>query len=434
MRSPLALSILLASLLHPSLAHARTEANTPPADSAGPALAQAAKHADDRTVPGAEWERRRPSELGLNDDAIAAAVEWAKTQGSDWDFSRQHEIFGRSIGPLPASRAATNGVIIKNGFLIAEFGDVRAVDPTYSVAKSYLATLVGLMIDRGLIADENEPVGRRVHDGGFDPAPDTPHHPAITWAHFLTMTSEWTGSLFDKSSDFIGEAEYGRAAQKPRERREPGTYFEYNDVRINRCALAMLRLWQRPLEDVLRTEIMNPIGASNTWKWVPYDNATVTVDVRGVPTQLPSVSGGTRWGGGLWMNTLDHARFALLIARGGRWADRQILSPDWISRATRQQGVKSDYGYLWWLNNEGRWPAASRAAFSAQGAGDHSIFIDPTQDLVIVWRWHKGNDTQAEFYRRVLAAIQPALAPAGAPADAPAGAPAPTAVPKEPRP
>lgn len=349
--------------------------------------------------PGERWERRKPSELGMDDAAVAAAVAWAQAQETDWpkDFSTQEAMFGRPIGPLPKGRASTNGVIIRNGYIIAEFGDTSAVDPTYSVAKSYLSTILGLTIDRGLIHSVTDRVGETVHDGGYDDA----HNALITWQHHATQTSEWRGSLFGKSHDFPGAAEYGKAAMPARELHDPGTYFEYNDVRVNRLSLSLLRLWKRPLPDVLKSEIMDPIGASSTWTWHAYDNATVDVD----GTPMKSVSGGTRWGAGLWISTLDHARFGLLILRKGRWNDRRIVSEEWISEATRVQGVRKDYGYLWWLNTDNRWPAAPRSSFSAQGAGDNTIWIDPEHDLVVVWRWHRG-DAQGEFYRRILAAVK----------------------------
>lgn len=354
--------------------------------------------------PQGEWQRKRPHELGMDDALVASAVAWAQTQETDWptDFSKQQEIFGRPLGPLPKSRAGTNGVIIKGGYIIAEFGDTAAADPTYSVAKSYLSTILGLTIDRGMIGAVTDPVALTIHDSGYDDA----HNAKVTWQHHATQTSEWRGSLFGKSHDFPGALEYGKGAMKPRELMEPGTHFEYNDVRINRLSLSLLRLWKRPLPDVLKTEIMDPIGASTSWVYHAYDNATVDVDVNGTPTPMKSVSGGTRWGGGLWISTLDHARFGLLISRRGEWNGRRIVSERWIKEATRPQGVKRDYGYLWWLNADGRWPSAPKASFSAQGAGDNTIWIDTEHDLVVVWRWHKG-DSQAEFYKRILAAIQP---------------------------
>jgi hypothetical protein len=64
--------------------------------------------------------------------------------------------------------------------------------------------------------------------------------------------------MFGKPSTFIGHEEFGNGEMKPREIREPGSYYEYNDVRVNRFSLSLLRLWKRPLPDVLKTEIMDP--------------------------------------------------------------------------------------------------------------------------------------------------------------------------------
>ena len=147
-----------------------------------------------------------------------------------------------------------NGIILRHGYIVAEFGDVEAVDPSYSMAKSYLSTILGLTIDRGMIGDVHDEVGLLVKDGGYD----MPHNSKVTWKHHATQSSEWQGELFGKSTTFVGKEEYGHAAAKPRDIQEPGTFYEYNDVRMNRLALSLLRLWQRPLPDVLKTEIMDP--------------------------------------------------------------------------------------------------------------------------------------------------------------------------------
>jgi len=348
--------------------------------------------------PPGDWQARDPAELGMDPALLAAAVEFAKSRPTDWpaDFSRQSEMFGRPLGPVPKSRAATNGLILRRGYIVAEWGDTLAADPTYSVAKSYLSTLLGLTIDRGLIKSATDPVADSVHDGGYD----SPHNAKVTWQNHATQTSEWQGALFGKDHAFIGKDEYGQGAMKPRDLKEPGTYFEYNDVRINRFSLSMLRLWKRPLPDVLKTEIMDPIGATDTWVYHGYDNAVIDID--GTPTK--SVSGGTRWGGGLWISSRDHARFGLLILRRGEWNGRRIISESWIDQATKPQGVRKDYGYLWWLNTEHRWPAAPATSFSAQGAGQNTIWIDPEHDLVVVWRWHA--DAQAEFYQRIMESVK----------------------------
>lgn len=330
---------------------------------------------------------------------LAEAIAWAKTQETTQmkpDFSTQEEIFGKLLGPMPNSRAATNGLILRHGYIVAEWGDTQQADPTYSVAKSLLSTVLGITIDRGLIGNVQEPVVQRIQDGGYD----SPQNKPITWEHHARQTSEWEGELWGKNANFVGKEAFGRGERPPRALQAPGSYYEYNDVRINRFALSLLRLWKKPIPEVVREEIFNPIGASDSWRYIPYPNAVATVDGR----QLPSVSGGTRWGGGLWINTRDEARFGYLMLRQGRWNNRQIVSADWVKQATTRGPVGSDYGYLWWLNTEQKaWPDAPKTSFAALGAGSNTIWIDPEHDLVIVWRWHNGSPN--ELIKRVLAAL-----------------------------
>ncbi|MEJ8757314.1 serine hydrolase [Pontibacter sp. H259] len=350
---------------------------------------------------GNNWETRKPEALGLDAALLQQAVEWAKTQETTQiqkDFSTQKEIFGEPLGPLPTTRANTNGIILKNGYIVAEWGDTKAADPTYSVAKSFLSTILGLTIDRGMIQSINDPVAKYVKDGGYN----SEHNSKVTWEHHARQTSEWEGEMWGKKYDFVGKEAFGRGERKPRELQEPGNFYEYNDVRINRFALSLLRLWKKPLPEVLKNEIMDPIDASETWKWVPYRNSIVEINGK----QMPSVSGGTRWGGGLWISARDEARFGYLFLRNGRWNDKQLLSEKWVKEATTSRGtVGPDYGYLWWLNTEGKaWPDAPTTSYAALGAGQNTVWVDPEHDIVIVWRWHNGNPN--ELIKRVLAAVK----------------------------
>lgn len=349
---------------------------------------------------GVKWERRAPEEVGMNADLLAKAVAFAQSQETDFprDFATQERIFGKRLGPLPKARGGTNGIILRHGYIVAEFGDTLRPDPTYSAAKSFLSTLLGVAMERGRIKSVEDPVANTVSDGGYA----SEHNRKITWKHHAQQTSEWEGSLWGKSHDFSGEAEFGQGQRKPRALREPGTYYEYNDVRINRFALSLLRVFQRPLPDVLKTEVLNPIGASDTWRWVPYGNAVAEVNGQ----KMPSVSGGTRWGGGLWISSRDEARFGLLFLRKGRWQEKQVVSESFVAQALTPAMTNPDYGYLWWLNARNRqWPGLPKSSFAAVGFGSNTIWIDPEHDLVVVWRWHKGDG--AEFFRRVVAAVLP---------------------------
>ena len=129
---------------------------------------------------------------------------------------------------------------------------------------------------------------------------------------------------------------------------------------------------------------MDPIGASSDWAWHPYSNSWIELD--GV--RLPSVPGGTHWGGGLWMSTLDHARVGLLAQRQGMWGSRRLLDAAWLAESRKPCAANPQYGFLWWLNTGGaQFPGAPESAFAARGAGSNVIFVDPEHELVAVVRW-----------------------------------------------
>src|SRR5271154_1388007 len=291
--------------------------------------------------PAEQWAKKSPPELGLDAGKLKLAVEFAQANGTKWDFEKdQVRTFGSPLGPLPKQRAATNGVILRHGYIVAEFGDTKASDPVYSVAKSFLSTVCSLAVAQGLIKDVNDPVAKYIHDGGYD----SPHNAKITWKNHLQQESEWEGELWGKNANFLGLEEFGNGQMKPREIHDPGTHYEYNDVRINRLALSLARVFGKSLPAVLKENIMDKIGASSEWKWQGY-GAKSTAQINGKPVE--SVSGGTRWGGGLWINSQDLARFGLLILNRGNWEGKQLVSAEWIKQATTPSAHGQDYGYLW---------------------------------------------------------------------------------------
>jgi CubicO group peptidase (beta-lactamase class C family) len=349
--------------------------------------------------PAGSWAKKTPAEVGMDAAKLDAAIAFAQTRETNWprDFSTQEKIFGTLLGPIPKSRAGTNGLVVRHGYVVAEFGDTNNVAPTYSVAKSMLATVAGVAVRDRLITNLESPVGLQVKDGGYT----SPQNARVTWKNHLNQDTEWEGEMWGKKHDFVGTVAFGDGERKPRDLQEPGTFYEYNDVRINRFSLSLLRLFKKPVPEVFRDEIMNPIGASNTWQWVPYNNSYVEID----GNKMPSVSGGTRWGGGVWINAWDMARFGYLWLRGGRWGSKQLIPPDYVKAALTAAKTKNnpDYGYLWWLNTRGGAKTLPTNSFQAQGAGSNTIFVSPDHDLVIVWRWH-GNGKE-QFFRQVIDSI-----------------------------
>jgi hypothetical protein len=353
--------------------------------------------------PFDDWQRR---ESGIDKTRLAEAVAFAKSHESKsprdlklaHDYSFGRETYGEALGPFKP-RGEMTGIILHKGHLIAEWGEPHRADMTFSVTKSFVSTVVGLAVDRKLIHSLHDPVSRYVPTGEFD----TGLNAKITWDHLLRQTSDWEGTLWGKP-DWADRPPAGAAIADYRVRKhnEPGASYKYNDVRVNLLALAALHVWRRPLPQVLKEHVMDPIGASNTWRWLGYENSWVNVD--GVNVQ--SVAGGGHWGGGMFLSARDQARFGLLTMRGGNWNGKQILSSEWVKLARTPTAVQPTYGFMnWFLNTDRKmWPSAPASAFAHIGNGTNIIYCDPEHDLVVVLRWIDA-DAVDGVLQRIFAAI-----------------------------
>jgi CubicO group peptidase (beta-lactamase class C family) len=188
-----------------------------------------------------------------------------------------------------------------------------------------------------------------------------------------------------------------------RARNKPGSVYEYNDVRVNVLSLATLMVWRKPLPVVLKERIMDPIGASATWRWYGYENSWIILDGQ----MVQSVSGGGHWGGGMVIHAMDMARFGYLLLRNGKWGEQQLLSPQWITMASTPTTAQNDYGYMNWFLNTGKkfLPSAPESAVTHVGNGTNIIYVDRENDLVVVCRWIENNKLDG-FIASVLEAIR----------------------------
>lgn len=416
------------------------------------------------TPPAGSWERRTPEQVGLDPAAVAEAVRIAQADESTnpRDLLENHlrsfgrEPYGEAIGPF-RDRGEASGLIIRRGYIVAEWGDPDRVENTFSVTKSFLSTAVGLAYDRKLIPDLTRPVaelmapvialkgppGGRILAGVVVPptwngvtappaasgvaAPPSAAVPAagvaydafevidlfasehnrlITWEHLLRQSSDWQGTLWGKP-DWADRPRGDTVEWMQRARHQPGSVYTYNDVRVNVLALAALNVWRRPLPQVLREHVMDPIGASPTWRWVGYDNSWVVMDGQ----LVQSVSGGAHWGGGMFISARDMARFGLLTLRRGRWGDRQVLSDEWIRMATSPGTAQGGgaYGFMNYFLNVGerpQLPSAPREAFYHLGAGTNVVYVDPVNNIVIVARWITNMRAMDQVVGQVLAGIR----------------------------
>ncbi len=378
--------------------------------------------------PAGAWEERSPSLAGVDAALLQEAVDFAVASESkaSKNLKENHyltfgrEPFGDAVGPLKERGSAT-GLIIKNGYIIAKWGDPDRVDQTFSVAKSFLSTTAGLAYDKGLIRDVTDKVypyigpvvpfelarlslnkAETFEEDDVLSLFDTDHNRKITWDHLLRQTSDWEGVLWGKP-DWADRPPRDTEGWIGRERNEPGTVYKYNDTRVNLLALCVLNIWRKPLPEVLKENIMDPIGASPTWRWLGYENSWIILD--GKPVQ--SVSGGSHWGGGMFINAWDQARFGYLTLRNGNWSGVQLISEKWLSMARTPTPAQDSYGFMNFFLNTGQkaLPSAPATAFYHLGAGTNMIYVDQENDLVIVARW-VDNSSLDGIVSRVLKSIQ----------------------------
>jgi CubicO group peptidase (beta-lactamase class C family) len=372
------------------------------------------------------WEHR-PAFNSFDTAKLSQAIQFAKDHETKQPRSMElsqamsfgKEPFGQGVGPF-ADRGDPTGLIIHHGYIIAKWGEPSRVDMTHSVTKSFLATVVGLAVDKGLIKDAADSVHKYIPPiQVYDPFAingsaenlgmkqllypfSSAHNKKLSWDVMLRQTSDWEGTLWGKP-EWADRPDSDANKWLNRKRNEPGAIWEYNDVRVNALALAATCVWRKPLPQVLKESIMDPIGASTTWQWYGYRNSWIVLDGQA----LQSVSGGGHWGGGLFINGFDMARFGLLTLHKGTWNGKQLISKQWIEKALTPTPAHPTYGYMnFFLNTDKKYlPAAPLSAFVHVGNGTNIIYVDPEHNLVIVVRWIENKDIN-EMVKKVLEALK----------------------------
>lgn len=354
----------------------------------------------------AEWQEKAPKDFKVDSKDLLEALAFAEE--NEYSGSRdlriailkgfEREPFHQILGPTK-KRGGPTGMILKNGYIIAKWGETQRVDMTFSVTKSFLSTMAGLAEDKGLIGHTTDKVGNYIWDGTFDGQ----HNSKITWEHLLQQNSAWSGQLWG-GKDWADRPprEGGIDDWKFEKPKEPGTVMEYNDVRVNVLAYSLTHVWRKPMPLVLKENVMDKIGASTTWRWHGYETAWTEID----GLKMKSVTGGGHSGAGIFISAEDMARFGLLFLNNGKWKEEQIISESWIKKAITPSRPNVNYGYMWWLNKKGsrHWEGLSENIYYAAGFGGNFIIIDKEHDLVVVTRWLEPNKIGA-FMTKVNAAL-----------------------------
>lgn len=259
---------------------------------------------------------------------------------------------------------------------------------SFSTAKSFLSTLVGIAIDEGLIGDVTDPVTKYVPEL----AKRDPRFARITIRDLLTMSSgiEYAEAGLPWSDDaltYYGTDLRDLALTHTHIEEPPGRTWRYNNYNPLLLGLVLERATKMPVSVYMSKRLWQPLGAEGeaTWSLDSSDSSFEKME------------------SGFNARPADYARFGLMMLHGGRWNGRQIVSATWVNEATaatRSTDPADFYQYMWWV---GPARGGERPPFFAIGKYGQMVAVFPAQDMVIVRLGTTGGDIDWETRLRDLA-------------------------------
>jgi CubicO group peptidase (beta-lactamase class C family) len=353
--------------------------------------------------------------LSTDDSTVARAIIWRESDvGDQHRFPARRIPAGARASPLRAHVEA-NLVVSGEGKGLDEFlrgtdtlaflvvhrdrlayeryfdGATReSLQTSFSAAKSFVSTLVGIAIEAGLIGSVEDPVT----DYLPELAARDPRFRQITLRHLLTMSSGiryreggFPWPFGDDTYTYYGVNLRDVALNRTRIEQPPGLAWQYNNYNPLLLGLVLERATGTSVSDFMARRLWQPLGAEAAATW-----------------NLDSErSGFEKMESGLNARPVDYARFGLLFLHKGEWNGRRIVSEDWVRAATgadptTDQAYYHGYRYFWWLDVE------RPGRFYALGKYGQYIYVAPDADAVVVRfgrDWGVDNITWLATFRDV---------------------------------
>jgi CubicO group peptidase (beta-lactamase class C family) len=297
--------------------------------------------------PTGGWRTAAPEEQGMDSEKLAQMVEHIQQEKLDL-----HSL-----------------LIVRNGYLVNElYGYPYSTGQAHgimSVTKSVIDMLIGIAIQKGYIKDVHQPLFSLLPDQEVENLDEKKK--AITLKDFLTMTSGLDchenpapGELFMQASanwvQFI--LDLPMAAQ-------PGTKFNYCTGAVEVLSAILQKATGMSAREFANENLFGPIGIGPVpeARW-PSDPQKITIG-----------------GYGLALTPAEMAKLGFLFLNRGQWDGKTIVPADWVAASTAShanRGDKIEYGYLWWIDPQGKW-------YAALGRAGQHIFVYPAENLVVVF-------------------------------------------------
>ena len=297
--------------------------------------------------PEAQWQIKNPLNLGVSEEKV------------------------KRLFDLSFADSATQGVVlIKDGFLIgeryAEGFEKSSYGTSWSMAKSFYASLIGISIDRGEINSLDDKVADYLDYFGDQRA-------EISLRDLLDMTSGLEMPDHEHENMFFSgdHLAYARdvGVEKP-----AGQKFEYNNVNSMLLADILEQATGQKADVLLKQRVFDKIGLTDVTLWQ---------DSAGNPLTYCCVDTTAR----------QYSRFGLLFARSGNWNGEQIISEDYVNQTfskvwggLESSTIEQDRGYSlhWWISRHDE----EAVIFNASGKFGQYIFVDRQKYTDQICHWH----------------------------------------------
>jgi CubicO group peptidase (beta-lactamase class C family) len=339
--------------------------------------------------------------LSLDSSSVARSLVWLDADVDDYKRFPSRRISAGTeveelrrtptserIGPSDAfleENQTTAFIVLRGDEVLREDyynGSTReAIQTSFSVAKSFMSTLIGIALEQGFIDSVDDPITQYIpelaeRDAGFE---------RITIRHLMTMSSgihyEEQGTPWSDDSTTYYAPDLRAAALSAVIEESPGERFHYNNYNLLLAGMILERAIDGHISDFMARELWQPMGAKADASW-----------------SLDSEGGFEKSESGINARAIDFARFGLLMLREGRRDREQVVPAEWVREATARESSRDpaeQYQYWWWIDTKrpGRYYAA--------GNKGQYVYVAPDKDAVVV---RMGRDFGVDFdaWRRIL--------------------------------
>lgn len=291
-------------------------------------------------------------------------------KSTTWEYHESAEEAGWNSNALEQARRYYNSInstaamVIYEGKVLFEWGDVTKSTNAHSIRKSFLSALIGIEQAKGTFR-----LDETLKELSIEETPPlTPLEERAQVSHLLTSTS---GIYLP-----AGEESWSMRRAKPNRGADlPGTNYYYNNWGFNVLGTIYNQKTEHDLFEDFKTKIADPIGMED------FQLSDTQYKYENRRSNHPSYL--------FQMSARDFARFGQLYLQEGEWEGKQIVPKQWVNESTTAHvsvptNTLYDYGYLWWVATAS--PFDDLNMYSAVGRYGQSIDIIPELDLIFVNR------------------------------------------------